>query len=209
MGGPDFVPKRALHWGVTGGIGSGKSTVCAMLHQRGAAVVDADAISRSLTAPGGGAMGEIKSLFGPQALDAQGGMDRQRMRALVFSNSQAKQQIEAIIHPLVAHAIAHQAQQAEQAGISCIVYDIPLLVESAHWRKTLHRVLVVDCSESTQIERVVRRSGLSRTEILKIIHAQAPRARRLAAADAVICNENVDLDALALQVLQLTKHFGL
>lgn len=200
---------NALRVGLTGGIGSGKSTVAALLAQHGATVIDADAISRSTTAAGGSAVAAIAAVFGPQAVDAQGAMNRPWVRELVFRNSQAKQQLEAIIHPLVGQAIAQQVECAQVAGAACIVLDIPLLVESAHWRTHLQRILVVDCQETTQIQRVQARSGMTAAEVERIIRAQASRAQRLACADVILVNDAINLSELALQVQQLSQHFGL
>lgn len=172
--------------GLTGGIGSGKSTVAGLLAECGAAVVDADAISRRLTAAGGAAMPLIAASFGEQFVNAGGAMDRDRMRALVFADPGAKKKLEAIVHPLVA---AETARQAESATSPCIVFDIPLLVESGRWRQQLDRVLVVDCSEETQISRVLARNGWTREAALGVLGAQATRRQRLAAADACIYND--------------------
>ena len=195
--------------GLTGGIGSGKSTVARVLVARGAALIDADAISRQLTTPGGAAIGELAKQFGPQAITAQGAMDRDRMRQLAFSDPAVKVQLEAIIHPLVSLESTRQASAAVQAGRCCIVFDIPLLVESGRWRQQLDRVLVVDCLEETQIARVMARNALPREMIMKIIAGQASRAQRLAAADACICNEGLSLQELERQVRELACCFGL
>jgi dephospho-CoA kinase len=196
--------------GLTGGIGSGKSTVADLLAAKGAAVIDADAISRSLTTPGGRAMAAIAQTFGPRMLDAQGAMDRQAMREAVFQNPQAKQQLEAIIHPLVSQITAEQAQAAVQSGHRVLVFDVPLLVESGErWRKQVDRVLVVDCDAQTQRQRVVARSGLAIEEIDRIIALQATRAQRLACADQVIFNQGLGLSELAAQVAQVAADFGL
>jgi len=196
--------------GLTGGIGSGKSTVAGMLADKGAAVIDADAISRSLTTAGGRAMAAIAQTFGPRMLDAQGAMDRQAMREAVFQNPQAKQRLEAIIHPLVSQITAEQAQAAVQSGHRVLVFDVPLLVESGErWRKQVDRVLVVDCDAHTQRQRVVARSGLAIEEIDRIIALQATRAQRLACADLVIFNQGLGLSELAAQVAQVTADFGL
>jgi dephospho-CoA kinase len=196
--------------GLTGGIGSGKSTVAGLLAAKGAAVIDADAISRSLTTPGGRAMAAIAQTFGPHMLDAQGGMDRQAMREAVFQNLQAKQRLEAIIHPLVSQITAEQALAAVQSGHRVLVFDVPLLVESGErWRKQVDRVLVVDCDAQTQRQRVVARSGLAIEEIDRIIALQATRAQRLACADQVIFNQGLGLSELAAQVAQVAADFGL
>jgi dephospho-CoA kinase len=195
--------------GLTGGIGSGKSTVAALLAKQGAHVIDADAISRAATGPGGSAIAAIRAQFGPAMVNAQGALDRDQMRALVFTNPEARRQLERIVHPLVGLAIAAQTQVAEQSGARCIVLDIPLLVESAHWRASLERVLVVDCTEATQVARVTARSGLGDTEVLAIMANQAPRAQRLACADGVVFNDGINLDQLAELVREIGHQFGL
>ena len=196
-----------LRLGLTGGIGSGKSTVAQMLAKRGAAVIDSDAIARSVTATNGSAMPAIREAFGPEFVTPEGALDRERMRARVFSDPGAKLRLEAIVHPLVGLATQAQAQAAFQAGHTLLVFDVPLLVESSRWRKLVDMVMVVDCLESTQIARVMARSGLSQDAVQNIIHAQATRAQRLAAADITVFNEGLDLeqlkravDALALNV---------
>jgi len=196
--------------GLTGGIGSGKSTVASMLAAKGAAVIDADAISRSLTAPGGRAMAAIAQTFGPHMIDAQGAMDRQAMREAVFQDPQAKQKLEAIIHPLVSQITAEQAQAAVQSGHRVLVFDVPLLVESGErWRKQVDRVIVVDCDAETQRQRVMARSGLAAEEIDRIIALQASRAQRLACADLVILNQGLSLSQLESKVAQVAADFGL
>lgn len=198
-----------LRLGLTGGIGSGKSTVAEYMAQAGAGVVDADAISRASTAAGGSAIPLILTQFGSAFIDERGALHRERMRAHVFGNPTAKKTLEAIIHPLVGRAIADRAEQLTHAGKTCIVYDIPLLVESAHWRTQLDRILVVDCLPETQVRRVVARSGLSEDEVQKIITAQAPRLSRLAAADAVLFNDGISLQELAAEVGEISQQFGL
>ncbi len=196
--------------GLTGGIGSGKSTVAAMLAELGAAVIDADAISRSLTAPGGRAIEAIRARFGPEMVGADGAMDRQAMRARVFADAQARAQLEAIIHPLVGQITREQAEAAVRAGARCLVHDVPLLVEGgARWRAAVDRVLVVDCDTDTQRARVAARSGLALAEIDRIIAQQASRAQRLACADIVVYNQGLDLAALNAEVRQAARHFGL
>ncbi|MCY1163724.1 dephospho-CoA kinase [Polaromonas sp.] len=195
--------------GLTGGIGSGKSTVARLLVDAGAALIDADAISRQVTAPGGAAIPLITQRFGPQAITPEGAMDRDAMRRLAFSDPASRRQLEAIIHPLVGLETARQAEQALQAGNPCIVFDIPLLVESGRWRQQLDRVLVVDCSEATQISRVMARSGWTQEAVQKVIDGQASRAARRAAADVCIYNDGLSLDALGLIVRQISRRFGL
>lgn len=201
---------RVWRIGLTGGIGSGKSTVAGMLAARGAAVIDADAISRSLTAPGGRAIAPIVQAFGPDMIDAQGAMDREAMRKTVFQNPEAKKQLEAIVHPLVGQITAEQAQAAMQSGHRVLVFDVPLLVESGErWRKQVDRVIVVDSDIPTQQQRVMARSGLAAGEIERIIRLQASRAQRLACADVVLVNQGISFDELEAQVLQVAADFGL
>jgi len=199
----------ALRVGLTGGIGSGKSTVGSLLAKQGAYLIDADAISRSCTAPGGLAMASIASQFGPVYVAPDGGLDRAAMRALVFSDPQAKKTLESIIHPLVVKEIARQSAEAEQSGCACIVTDIPLLVESGHWRARLHRVLVVDCLPQTQIDRVYARNQIPSETVEQIMATQASRARRLSAADAVIFNDAISLKQLGTLVHKIGRQFGL
>ncbi|MEO5661514.1 MAG: dephospho-CoA kinase [Polaromonas sp.] len=195
--------------GLTGGIGSGKSTVARFLVDCGALLLDADAISRQLTAAGGAAVPELVHQFGPQVVTPEGDMDRDRMRQLAFSDPAIKEQLEAIIHPLISQEFLRQSNAASAAGRACIVFDIPLLVESGRWRQQLDRVLVVDCTESTQIARVMARNSWSRESVEKIIAGQASRSQRLAAADICICNDGLSLRALAALVRQLAARFGL
>jgi len=199
----------AFKLGLTGGIGSGKSTVAALLADLGAAVMDADAISRAMTAPGGRAMEAIRQTFGNDFMTADGALDRQRMRDLAYTDALARTRLEAIIHPLVQTEIWQQAHTAEAAGSRCLVFDVPLLVESAHWRDRVDQVLVVDCSPETQIARVMARSALQRPAIEAIMAAQASRAQRLAVADQVILNDGISLQELGARVRALAPGFGL
>ena len=195
--------------GLTGGIGSGKSTVLEMLRQLGAATIDADAISRATTAAGGAAIPAIAQAFGPEFITPDGALDRERMRVHVYAHPQARQTLEAIIHPLVGAESDRQVQQATAQGMRCIVFDIPLLVESGRWRAQVDRVLVVDCLPATQIARVAARSGLSTAQVEAIMAAQAPRGLRLQAADAVIFNEGLSLPQLQARVRRVGQTFGL
>lgn len=201
-----MTARSSLRLGLTGGIGSGKSTVAQMLAARGAAVIDSDAIARSVTAANGSAMPAIAQEFGKEFVAPDGSLDRDRMRALVFSDPSAKLRLEAIVHPLVGIATQAQAQAAVQAGHTLLVFDVPLLVESPRWRKLVDKVLVVDCLESTQITRVMARSGLTREAVENIIRAQATRVQRLAAADITLFNEGLHLEQLqqSLDALALT-----
>ena len=195
--------------GLTGGIGSGKSTVLQMFAELGAAVIDADAISRSSTAAGGTAIAAIAQQFGADFITEAGAMHRDRMRAHAYADPQARRQLEDIIHPLIQQKNKHQVRTAMNAKVPCIVFDIPLLVESVPWRAQLDRVLVIDCSPQTQVDRVVARSGLKPEEVRAIMAAQTGRRERLAAADIVICNEAISLRQLRDKVVQAARRFGL
>jgi len=204
------LSRKPLRLGLTGGIGSGNSTVASILASAGAAVMDADAISRSLTLPGGRAIPAILAEFGEQLIAPDGAMDRDAMRALVFSNPQSKRQLEAIIHPLVGQVLQEESHAALAAGHACLVYDVPLLVESGErWRRQVDWVCVVDCEVETQIQRVMHRNQLSRAEIERIISQQASRQQRLDCADAVIFNEGIDLAQLKQMVHEMMARFGL
>jgi dephospho-CoA kinase len=199
----------AFRLGLTGGIGSGKSTVANMLATLGATVLDADAISRSVTAPHGLAIDAITQVFGAGVITAAGALDRDRMRALVFADPAARERLEHIIHPLVAKETDRQAQAAEHAGASCLVFDVPLLVESRRWRQRVNQVVVVDCLEATQIARVIARSAMTVAEVTAIMTQQASRQLRLKAADAVIFNHGLSLRELAGELAELAPRFGL
>ena len=195
--------------GLTGGIGSGKSTVASLLAARGAAVVDADAIARELTAPNGLAMPMIAETFGQDFITSAGALDRDKMRTLAYSDPTVRKRLESIIHPLVARETQSQASIAATDGRACIVFDIPLLVESPIWRQKVDHVLVVDCTPEAQVSRVMARSQLTRNAIEKIISSQAGREQRLSAADTVIFNVDVTLESLADEVRQISHRFGL
>lgn len=190
----------AFKLGLTGGIGSGKSTVAAMLAARGAAIIDADAISRATTATGGAAMAAVQAQFGAEFITPLGALDRERMRERVFHDPQARQQLEAIVHPLVAQETQRQAQAALDAGHRWLVFDVPLLAESSHWRARVDRVLVIDCSPATQERRVVERNAMAPAAVRRIIAAQSSRENRLAIADWVILNDGLSLEELRCQV---------
>ena len=187
----------ALRIGLTGGIGSGKSTVGGLLARHGATLVDTDLIARELTLPGGAAIPAIVTAFGADLIDACGALDRARMRDLVFADASAKRRLEAILHPLIG---LETQRQAAASAAPVVVFDVPLLVESGRWRALVDKGLVVDCVEATQIERVVARSGWTREAVQAVIDQQASRAQRRAAADAVICNDAIPLAELTAQV---------
>lgn len=195
---------RGLHIGLTGGIGSGKSTVARLLVERDAVLVDTDAIAHSLTQPGGAAIEAIRTEFGPSIIDSAGGLDRARMRELVFADAPAKARLESILHPMIG---LESNRQALMATGKVTVFDVPLLVESAHWRARVDRVLVVDCTVETQIARVMARSGWSHDAVLAVIARQARREQRRACADALIHNDGLSLDELAQHVDMLLDHW--
>ncbi len=201
--------RTVLRLGLTGGIGSGKSTVGQMLADQGAALIDADQLSRQLTAPRGAAIESIRNTFGDALIDGHGAMHRDRMRELVFSDPSARLRLERIVHPLVAQATQEAASHAVQSGARLIVFDIPLLVESARWAQQLDQVLVVDCAPETQVSRVQQRSALPPETIQGIMASQAPRAVRRAAADMVVHNDGISLQGLRSAVLQIARRFGL
>ena len=185
--------------GLTGGIGSGKSTVTAMLEDYGITIIDADKISRASTANGGAAIAAISAAFGPDMIDDHGALDRRKMRDLVFKQNAARAQLEAIVHPIVQEQMQRQADQADSPYI---VYDIPLLIESiGRYRSQFKRICVVDCDEATQISRVQSRSQLAIDEIKRIMDNQASREQRLKHADDIISNgSGVDIAELQRQV---------
>lgn len=198
---------RPLHIGLTGGIGSGKSTVAQRLVKLGAALVDTDAIARRLTAPHGAALPEIAQTFGSDLVTDQGGLDRDRMRDLVFSDPSARRRLEGILHPLIGETARAEARAATQAGAAAVVFDVPLLAESAHWRGRVDRVLVVDCELATQVSRVMARNGWAEEAVLRVIAQQASRPVRRSIADAVIFNDNLSRHALQDEVLSLWRHW--
>ena len=191
---------RPLRIGLTGGIGSGKSTVASSLAALGAHVIDTDAIARSLTLPGGTAIAAIATMFGPEFIDASGALDRTRMRELVFVDPSARQRLESILHPLIRDETARQAAAAPER---VRVFDVPLLVESGRWREQVDRVLVIDCDEGTQVARVTARSGWAEQAVRQVIAQQASRSERRACADAIIYNESLTREELSAEVRAL------
>lgn len=179
--------------GLTGGIGSGKTTVADMFAARGAAVIDTDQIAHRLTAPGGIAIPEIRTCFGSAFLTSDGALDRAKMRAHVFADPSARERLEGILHPLIRAETEHAAQQAQ--GLY-LMFVVPLLVESASWEDRVSRVLVVDCAEQMQMQRVMKRSSLTESQIHEIMAAQATRQQRLAVADDIISNDGDVFDLL-------------
>ena len=200
-------PVPGLRIGLTGGIGSGKSSVARRLAAHDALVVDTDALSHALTAPGGAAVPAIAAAFGDDMISPDGAMDRARMRALVFGDPAQRQRLEAILHPMIGAATRAQASRAG-AG-QAVVFDVPLLAESGTWRARVDRVLVVDCTSATQVARVVARSGWTPEAVERTIAQQATRAQRRAIADAVIANDTLTLAQLDGEVDALCEAWNL
>jgi len=190
--------------GLTGGIGSGKSTVADLFAKRGVTLVDTDVIAHRVTAPQGLAMPAIAVEFGASFVAADGSLDRARMRELVFSDETARKRLEAITHPLIRAETERERQAAQGPYVMMVV---PLLVESGNWKTRVDRVLTVDCSVETQIGRVMRRNAFTREQVLAIIARQATREARLAAADDVIVNDGASLETLEVEVDQLHRTY--
>ncbi len=185
--------------GLTGGIGSGKTTVADLFATHGAAVVDTDLIAHQLTGAGGGGIEAVKLAFGPDFIAADGAMDRAKMRVAVFANPVQKNLLESILHPLIRAETEHAAAKAEGAYL---LFVVPLLVESDFWKQRVSRVLTIDCSEETQIHRVMQRNKLTEPQVRAIITTQASRQAKLAAADDIIINDS-DTTALIPQIQRL------
>ena len=187
--------------GLTGGIGSGKSTVAGLLVEQGALLVDTDAIALALTQSGAAAMPALAAEFGPAALTTDGALDRPAMRKLAFADGSARRRLEAILHPLIAQEAIRQAAAAAQS--QPVVFDVPLLGPGSLWRQRVDCLLVVDCSLETQVERVARRPGWSAESARQVAAQQLPRSQRRAMADAVIHNDGISLDELQRQLRTL------
>ena len=190
--------------GLTGGIGSGKSTIADLFAAHRVAIVDTDAIAHRITAPGGAAMPLVEQTFGPRFVAPDGSLDRAKMRALVFADDTAKARLEAITHPLIR---SETEREREAASGPYVIVVVPLLVESGAWRSRVDRVLVVDCDVETQIARVMRRNAFTREQVLAIIARQATREARLAAADDVIVNDAKPVGELAREVHTLHERY--
>ncbi len=173
--------------GLTGGIGSGKTTVANLFADLGAAIVDTDAIAHELTGPRGAAMPQIAQAFGMKVLQPDGSLDRAGMRQLCFSDPLARKRLESILHPMIRHESSVRCNQAHAAPYILLV--VPLLIESGAYQQQVQRILVVDCDESVQVSRVMQRSGMTAEAVRAIMVTQATRAERLAAADDVVNNE--------------------
>jgi len=189
--------------GLTGGIGSGKSTVADLFAELGTPVIDTDAIAHQLTAPGGAALDAIRAAFGETVMRVDGTLDRAALRRRIFSDADTRHQLEAILHPRIRKAVE---QTLATLNAPYVLVVIPLLVETGGYKDMLDRVLVVDCPEDLQIARVMARSGLAQDEVKAIFAAQAGRAARLAAADDVILN-TASREALRTQVATLHQRY--
>lgn len=189
--------------GLTGGIGSGKSTVAELFVAQGAALVDTDRIAHELTAADGAAMPLLRQAFGDLVVAADGALDRAAMRRLVFADASARARLEGILHPMIREL---SAERCRAANAPYVLLAVPLLVESGSYRERCQRILVVDCPESLQIERVMARSGLARAEVEAILASQATRQQRLAVADDVINNDGAPAE-LDRQVAVLHQQY--
>jgi dephospho-CoA kinase len=189
--------------GLTGGIGSGKTTVANHFAELGVTLVDTDLIAHQLTGPGGMAMPAIQAEFGATVIAADGRLDRAAMRQLAFSDPAARRRLEAILHPLIRQ---ESERQLAAATSPYAILVVPLLVEGGKPRERAQRVLVVDCQPQTQIDRVMKRNNLPREQVEAILAAQASRAQRLAAADDLIDNDGAP-DTLAQRVRTLHERY--
>jgi len=192
-----------LRIGLTGGIGSGKSTVAAAWVSLGAELIDTDAIAHALCSPRGAAMPALRAAFGTSIQAPDGALDRARMRAIAFADASARQRLEAILHPM----IGEEARRRAAAASGVVVFDVPLLAESGHWRARCDRIAVVDCSPDTQISRVIARSEWAKEQVERVIAQQASRQQRRAIADAVIHNDGITVDELQERSVALWSHW--
>lgn len=203
--------------GLTGGIGSGKSTVATQLKSLGAGVIDADAISRHLTSSHGEAMNAIVEKFGDEYQLADGSLDRSRMRELVFNQKDRRKELEQILHPLIQNEMKNQFETMQTNGIKLVVFDLPLLAESSKWRKNLDKIIVVDCSVETQVSRVLTRDAqnnnrttpMTRDLVINIIASQASRKDRLKLADVIILNDEITRQQLNDEIGQISEYLSL
>ncbi len=210
---PDFSLLKGLIplIGLTGGIGSGKTAVSDLLSMLGAGIIDTDLIARQITAPHGSAISPIEKQFGPDFIAADGALNRDKMRTLVFAKPEARKSLEAITHPLIRQESVRQALQLSKQGVPYLVFVVPLLIESGFWMELIDLLVLVDCPKETQIQRVMQRSNLSREELGRILAAQTSREERLKHADVVIENQaslkdlEVEAQNLHQKILQFQK----
>ena len=196
----------AFSVGLTGGVGSGKSTIASMFSNRGAALVDADAVAHQLTSVGCAAIGALRDAFGDEAIAADGSLDRVYMRARVFYDAVLRTKLEGLLHPMIRSAMNELADRQVLEGATYVVRVVPLLVEGGNWRRYADRLLLVDCSDATQLARVRARPGIDDATARRIIAAQATRAERLAVADDVLFNE-ASLDQMDRRVARLHQTY--
>ncbi|MFZ6655503.1 dephospho-CoA kinase [Undibacterium sp. TJN19] len=189
--------------GLTGGIGSGKTTIANIFGELGATLIDTDLIAHQLTLPGGVAIAAIQAQFGSSFLTMDGAMNRVAMRELVFSDPVQKSRLESILHPLIRQ---ETERAASIASGDYPIFVVPLLVESGNWKTRVSRILVVDCDEEVQIQRVMSRNDLSRQQVVAIMQNQVSRQQRLAAADDVIVNEG-SIAEIREAVTALHRHY--
>jgi dephospho-CoA kinase len=189
--------------GLTGGIGSGKSTVASLFADLGVPVIDTDLISHQLAQTDGAAIPALREAFGEDSLTATGALDRAKMRNLVFSDTTAKRKLENILHPLILDQLHRVASDIKAPYILVV---IPLLFEASGYRDTLQRTLTVDCSSVTQIARAAQRAGMDETIVRAIIARQLNAAQRLKLADDVIQNDGT-LDDLSRQIPPLHRQY--
>ena len=188
--------------GLTGGIGSGKTAVSDLLAQLGAGIIDTDLIAHQITAPNGAAIPLIQERFGSEFIDSSGVLDRAKMRSLVFADPEARKALETITHPLIREETIRQAAELINAKVPYLVFVVPLLIESGNWVSLLDYLVVVDCPEEVQTERVMHRSKLPRNEVERILKTQVNRQERIAYANVVIENQG-SLADLQAQILEL------
>lgn len=189
--------------GLTGGIGSGKTTAAKLFEALGAGVVDTDEIAHALTAAAGEAIPALRAAFGDAVFTPQGALDRAKMRALAFSDATVKARLEGILHPMIR---AETTLRIRRAAGPYVLAVVPLLLETGAYREMTDRVLVVDCPEEEQVRRAAQRSGIGEDTVRSIMAAQLPRADRLARADDVLANSG-SLDVLRDAVAQLHAHY--
>lgn len=196
---------KSLKIGLTGGVASGKTTVSDFFKGLGIPVIDADVISHEVTQPDGSAFEEIISSFGSSILDENGFIDRKKMRAIIFDDASKKEMLERIIHPKVREEMFDSVSQSND---HYLIVSVPLLVETG-MNQMMDRTLVVDCSQETQIERLIHRDKITLDEAKSILRNQTSRSNRLKAADDLIVNEkNVTLNELEKEVLELNERYS-
>jgi dephospho-CoA kinase len=189
--------------GLTGGIGSGKSTVATLFSELGVPVIDTDVISHQLTQAEGAAIAAIRAEFGDSYINEQGALDRAKMRQLVFSDHAAKKRLEDILHPLILKQVK---TRAESSTAPYILLVIPLLFETRDYLNWLHHTVTIDCAEETQVARAAKRNGLNEQMVRTIMARQISRAQRLQLANDVVLNDGT-LNDLRVQIEKLNQHY--